>query len=318
AELARVTRAFAENDMEVLALKGPTLGQLLYGDAALRQFGDLDLLVRPRDVQKAKAGLRELGYEAQRHLSPRQERAHLYSGHEHVFRLNDHRNLVELQWHILQRHYAVEFDLDVLFRRSIEIQMEGFQVRSLGPEDQFLTSCVHAAKHSWANLGPVKDIAALTNLPLDWNWLHAEATRIGILRIVVISLLLAREFFGCKFPEEIAGAREIDVADRIARRVGCKLTQGEDTDPSSFQYFVEFALAREHWRDQLRFVWRVATTPGFNDWECTQLPDWLFPLYRVIRIGRFLKRAVVSSTGSRVPARESSKLRLYNSFRSPS
>jgi len=304
AELARVTRALANHDIEVLALKGPTLGQLLYGDTALRQFGDLDLLVRPRDVQRAKAVLRELGYEAQRHLSKRQERAHLRSGHEHVFRLNDQRNLLELQWHILQRHYAVEFDLDALFRRSIEIQMEGFRVRSLGPEDQFLTLCVHAAKHSWAHLGMVRDIATLTNLPLDWNWVHAEATRIGILRIVAISLALGRELLGCKVPDEIARARGIHAAERMAGRVGARLSEGKDIDFSSLRYFSDFAWTRERWQDRLRFVWRQALTPGINDWECARIPDSLLPLYRLIRIGRFLKRAIVTSRGPRALARE--------------
>src|SRR5438128_8896670 len=77
AELARVTRAFADSGIEVLAHKGPALAQLLYRDPALRQFGDLDLLVRSGDVARSRLVLRQLGYEPQLQLSPRQEKAYL-------------------------------------------------------------------------------------------------------------------------------------------------------------------------------------------------------------------------------------------------
>src|SRR5262249_26949774 len=63
AELVRVVRAFRERGLEVLAHKGPALAQSLYADTAMRQYGDLDLLVRLQDVAHAKSVLRELGYE---------------------------------------------------------------------------------------------------------------------------------------------------------------------------------------------------------------------------------------------------------------
>src|SRR5215467_2855057 len=47
AELVRLVDAFRKGGIKVLAHKGPVLAQFLYGDIALRQYGDLDLLVRP-------------------------------------------------------------------------------------------------------------------------------------------------------------------------------------------------------------------------------------------------------------------------------
>src|SRR5205807_6099281 len=111
-ELARITRAFRDNEIEVLAHKGPALAQLLYRDPALRQFGDLDLLARSRNVVQAKAVLQQLGYELQLQLSPGQEKAYLHSGYEYVFGLNEERNLLELQWQIVPRFYAIEFDIE--------------------------------------------------------------------------------------------------------------------------------------------------------------------------------------------------------------
>src|SRR6478736_3812724 len=100
-----------------MAQKGPALAHLLYGDAAARQFGDLDFLVPPGEVNRAVATLRELEYEKNLRLSPRQEKAYLRSGYEYVFGRGTERNLVELQWNLLPRFYAVDMDIEHLFAR---------------------------------------------------------------------------------------------------------------------------------------------------------------------------------------------------------
>ncbi len=292
AELARVTRAFADSGIEVLAHKGPALAQLLDRDPALRQFGDLDLLVRSGDVARSRLVLRQLGYEPQLQLSPRQEKAYLHSGYEYVFGLNDDRNLIELQWRILPRFYAIEFDMDAMFERSIEIQIEGFRVRILCSEDLMLVLCVHAAKHGWAQLGMLRDIATLADLGLDWEWVRAEARRLGIFRILLVSLLLARDLLSCPLPATLADFREIQDAEKLAEAIQPRLDAAEEPDIRSLRYFREFAVARERWQDRARFAARLALTPSLSEWESVRIPDSLFPLYRAVRMGRLLKRAI--------------------------
>ena len=292
AELVRVTRAFADHGIEVLAHKGPALAQLLYRDPALRQFGDLDLLVRSGDVARSRLVLRQLGYEPQLHLSQRQERAYLRSGYEYVFGLNEERNLLELQWQILPRFYAIEFDIEAMVKRSIEIEIEGFGVRSLGREDLMLVLCVHAAKHGWAHLGMLRDIATLADLGLDWEWVRAEAARLGILRILLVSLLLARSLLSCPAPATLADSREIQDGEKLADAIQLRLDAAEEPDTRSLRYFREFTGARERWQDRVRFAARLAMTPSVSEWESVRIPDSLFPLYRAVRMGRLLKRAI--------------------------
>ncbi|MEJ7712181.1 MAG: nucleotidyltransferase family protein, partial [Pyrinomonadaceae bacterium] len=45
-ELLEITSLLESHDISVLAFKGPTLSLLAYGDLALRQFSDLDVLVQ--------------------------------------------------------------------------------------------------------------------------------------------------------------------------------------------------------------------------------------------------------------------------------
>jgi len=236
--------------------------------------------------------LRQLGYEPELQLSPRQEQEYLRSGYELVFGLNEERNLFELQWQILPRFYALEVDIEAMFKRSNEIQIEGFRVRSLCREDLMLVLCVHAAKHGWAHLGMLRDIATLADLGLDWEWVRDEARRLGIFRILLVSLLLARNLLSCPLPATLADFREIQDGEKLAEAIQLRLSIGEEPDIRSLRYFREFAVARERWQDRARFAARLALTPSLSEWESVRIPDSLFPLYRAVRMGRLLKRAI--------------------------
>ena len=57
----RVADAFAVNHIQVVALKGIHLAEWLYGDIGLRQFSDIDLLIREEDGEKAQQVLKDAG-----------------------------------------------------------------------------------------------------------------------------------------------------------------------------------------------------------------------------------------------------------------
>src|SRR5262249_39051879 len=150
--------------IEVLVLKGPVLSQMLYGDVALRQFSDLDLLVRPADVQRCKLALKETGYVANVLLTPKEEKAHIASGYEYVFDGTQHKSLIEVQWRILPRFYAVDFDTERLFGRAETVSVCGRPVKTIDGGDLMLVLCVHAAKHLWQKIAWIRDIAELARL----------------------------------------------------------------------------------------------------------------------------------------------------------
>jgi hypothetical protein len=293
AELVRVVHHFSEAGIPVLAHKGPLLGHMLYSDPAMRQFGDLDLLVAPEDVSKARAALQQLGYEPQLKLTPRQDKAYLLTGYESVFGLGSETNLLELQWRIVPRFYAIDFDMRALFARSVEVRFEGFPIRTLGREDLMLALCVHAAKHQSAHLGMHRDIATLAQQELDWQWISTEAERLGIRRILALSLSLACDLIHCNSPYSLNADSNRNV-QRIAADAESRLQNGAEIDPESIQYFLAMIKLRERWRHRATFLWRLATTPGVGEWEAVQLPDRFFSLYRAVRLLRLAKRFIGS------------------------
>jgi len=292
AELTAVLKKFEDRGIHVLAHKGPALAQLLFGDPAMRQFGDLDFLIHSSDIPRARAALRELGYGPNLHLSARQERAYLQSGYEYVFGCESGEHLLELQWQVLPRFYSVGFDMDAMFSRSLEIKAEGRPVRVLGNDELMLVLCVHAAKHEWAQLSMIRDISALARFDLDWKWIEAEARRLGILRILMISVLLARQLLGLELPIIGRGSSEMRKCEQLAADFQRKLENGEESLPESWRYFLSMMQLREHRRDRMRFLWRLAVTPSVGEWKSLEIPDNYFPLYRAVRVVRLLRRVI--------------------------
>src|SRR5262245_24769452 len=63
-ELLRLLGLFQQNRVPIATFKGPVLAVSVYGDLALREFSDVDLLVHKGDVRKAENILLSCGYQA--------------------------------------------------------------------------------------------------------------------------------------------------------------------------------------------------------------------------------------------------------------
>ena len=302
AELAHIWRQFDSHGIEVLAHKGAALGQLLYGDPAMRHFGDLDFLVRATDVPRARSALQELGYTLKFQLSPRQEKAYLRSGYEYVFGLNADRNLVEVQWQIVPRFYSINFDMEALFARSIELDINGLSLRTLGREDLLLVLSVHAAKHEWAQLGMVRDIATLARLDLDWAWIDAEARRLGIVKILAVSMSLAGSLCSLNIATPPTLQAEMCSVKNISAAIQRNTISCTEAETESLRYFRAMMHLRERWQDRMRLAWRLAATPSVGEWQVLPIPDSLFSLYRGVRILRLLKRFCLAAQPRPLPA----------------
>jgi hypothetical protein len=293
-ELGRLVSALESAGIKALPYKGPALAQTLYGDATQRQFSDLDVLVAPADIPRAKAVLLSLGYECGLNLSEREERAYIASGYEYVFDSAAGRNLLELQWRILPRFYSVDFDTQGFLERRETVSLAGHSFKTLSAQDLLLVLSVHAAKHVWVQLSWLCDIAQLVKShQLDWDAIQDEAKRLGIERIVKLNLFLAQRLLGATLPpaiqERLRGDPSATVlADEILRII----ERSVHYDTESIPYFRLMMRLRERWQDQARFLWRLAFTPGVSEWSAVRLPKPLHPLYHVVRLGRLARRLV--------------------------
>ena len=296
-ELLSLYRHLAARGLEVLPYKGPVLAEILYGNVTLRQFSDLDLLVRAHDLPRIKAALADLGYAPGLRLTQAAERAYLKSGYEYTFDGARGRNLLEIKWRILPQFYAIGFDVDDFFQRAVAVAVQGQRLRTLCDQDLMLVLCVHAAKHAWKQLSWLCDIAQLArSRSLDWAALRIQAAGLGIERIVAVSFLVAYKLLGAAVPAQLDVERDAKT-ESLAQRIVQLIVAEEELDPESVAYFRLMMELRERGKDRASFCWRLLVTPGSGEWSAVRLPGALFPLYRVVRVGRLAGRLISPHSG---------------------
>lgn len=303
AELARIMQHFERRQLRAVPYKGPVLAQSLYHDLGLRSFSDLDFLISPADFERAKQALAEIGYRPSGEVnpaieSPAAERLWLRTGYERSFDSADGNNLVELQWALLPHFYAVDLRVQDLMARAGKTVVGEREVPCLSAEDSLLVLCLHAGKHLWTRLIWLSDIAETLRSysgtqTIDHSLVFSRARSLGIARILGVSFWLVKNLLRAEIPES---AEEMIAADRRVPALGsifaARLARGATYNFESTEYFRLILMLRERQGDRLRYVWRLVWTPGAGDVAAVRLPDAFFPLYRVVRIGRLMRKLV--------------------------
>jgi hypothetical protein len=291
-ELMRILECLDGLGVEVIPYKGVVLSEAYYGDAALRQSGDMDLFVREQDVRCIQSAVRGLGYTPRVSIPEDAEADYIASGYESTFDSTAGKNLLELQWALQPRYYAVDFDMDGLFERAVTVSLAGRRVKTPSAEDLLIVLSLHAAKHVWGRLIWLCDIAQILKQGnLNWDWIQSEAQELGVERILHITLLLANRLLGTRISEAFGGAVGADkVAQGLAEQIAVSVAAGVSCEEEKLSYFRLMMRLRERRADRLRFLARLAFTPGPGEWEAVRLPKVLFPFYRIVRLGRLASR----------------------------
>jgi len=288
-ELIRILDRMEAAGIEALPYKGPSLAAVAYGDTALREFVDLDILVDPSRIDQALALLGDDGYRTLHPQTPKQDRNSRRNSHD--CQLVRGRFVVEIQWAICDKTYVLPRDPSAFFRRATREALGGREVRSLTAEDLLLVLCVHGSIHMWERLAWVCDVAkVLAHVrPLDAATVRRRAVSAGAERVLLLGVEMARQLLGTEVPSELrAPARHITIT-ALAERLGSHLVNARAGDAFSPEGATQLAYRlrmRDSATDRVTEAFRIAVTPSASDVRSVSLPDVLWPLYYPIRIGR--------------------------------
>lgn len=204
AELLRILARLEGQGIRAVPFKGPVLAVAALGDLALREFGDLDLLLRRDQVLRARDLLAADGYRALTPLRPQDEAAFLRAGRQYDLEmLHEASGLrVELHWRTSAEHPVERLEDAAWWEGLEEVVVEGVPLRTLPRRELLLALLLHGTKHHWSRLAWLVDVAELLRQEPgpDWPWLLAAAERLGCRRRVAAGLALAQGLLGAPLP----------------------------------------------------------------------------------------------------------------------
>jgi hypothetical protein len=266
AELLGLFEKFKKAGIEALAIKGPVLSVQAYGDAGMRQFGDLDLLVRDSDIYAATELMIEAGYEE--HVALAAIKAGKIPG-EYVFKRQNNGWHVELHTEYTLRYFPGTVDVDGLFQRQIRVRIDAHEVPALSSEDELMMICVHGAKDLWVRLLWIADVAGIVTRQTSLNWKKVSelASEAGATRMLHTGLQLCSNLLVARLPSVIETSVSRDAAaGKLAAQIA-RWVPAAGAEPPSM---MERAMLRMRLRGGLisgpLYLMRLLFSPTEDDW----------------------------------------------------
>ena len=267
AELFRLLELFTAKEIPALIVKGPALAMQAYGDPTMRSYGDLDFLVRQRDIRRATESLLAAGYEAAVPLSAID--AGKIPG-QYFFSKTDTKLVVELHNDFTLRYFPRPLPIEEFFARRIRVCIDGHEAPALSVEDELVLICIHGAKHLWERLMWIADVAALVTRQtgISWGRATASARAVRADHMLHTGLLLAADLLHAHLPEDMdAIVRQDALAAKLVARILRWLPAAGHAPPALFERVAFRLRMRGGLLAAPAYLLRLSLSPTEEDWQ---------------------------------------------------
>jgi len=296
-ELIKIIKLLEENGVNAIPFKGPVLAYSIYGNLAYRQFGDIDILTDKEGALNAKKIVNSIGYDLPQYINITDSiYMRLFSEYNLVNR--DKNVTLELNWNFEGIAFSFHNNPNFLFKNLEMAEFNGNKFKSLQSINLFLMLCIHNSKHFWLRLSWICDIHEFLQNKnqniIDWNEILVKSEILGIKRIVLINLFLARELFGLELPRHINCLLSSDAKVRlIANNIKKMIFFQQKESLTILEKFILIYIKRENFLDGLKDCIKGLTKPDYRDFLYIPLEEKLFFLYGLIRPFLLLKRYII-------------------------
>jgi hypothetical protein len=204
--LHRALNAMAAADVPALAIKGIAVGAWLYGDPALREHDDIDLLVPLERAEAADEVLKELGYIGgyRPPLYPGESPATAsYSDPAGGYPIDLSFDPLHVFW---QSPRERQISFDGWWSRRQQIRVGAADISTPGAEDQLLQLARHLQFHGYFRINWWIDLILLLRRggdSLDWNLVERESSRHGVQAGLLRTLEMVADLYAFPLPGPI-------------------------------------------------------------------------------------------------------------------
>lgn len=222
-ELSKILTAFKKAGIDTIVLKGALLAEEIYKNVGLRLMSDIDLLIKEKDLQKAKKELTELKYSSTIIFPTKlHEQQHKMLSGELSFIHQNKKCVVDIHWDIQPYEYNYKVDVNKFWNNAKPVKIAGVDVLTFAPEDILQHLCLHVHKHITLSIifsyappaKPLRDYCDIAEVTwyykdtINWNHLFQSSNDYRIEEPIFQGLTIAKEYFGAFVPENILSALE--------------------------------------------------------------------------------------------------------------
>lgn len=299
-QLVGVVAALDRAGVTALPYKGPLLARDAYGDGAVRSFEDLDVVVQPRDLERAATALAADGYVPMNGVAwPAACAENRSQGHVAFTRHADEVP-VELHWRFCNRKLPWSPRVTDVIARATPSAIAGRELRVPSAEDQATLVVLHAARHGWDHLEAIVCLAAFAGRVRGPELLSALGAVNGR-RAGLTGLALAARLLSIEWPAAVRDAIADDPATLTraaeAERRLRSGSAGVARDVRLHLGLLETSVERAN------YLLRAIAEPTPADRKAVAVPGAFAPLYPLVRVFRLVVRAFVRWRDARAAAR---------------
>jgi hypothetical protein len=202
-ESVRLLRLLDDAGIRAIPLKGVSLAEWLYENIDLRPSWDIDVLIRPIDVEAAVEALTRDGYRT-RHRTRLVARLQRRRGMHVALDRRDGRFEfpVEVHWNVRygQRQSG---EIEDLWNEAHRTELLGARCWAMSPAWIVLFLATHAARHRWYGLKWIIDVHEVcARGSVDWDRVRDKADQFGLAPEMEITLSLCDSLYGLPAPPQ--------------------------------------------------------------------------------------------------------------------
>jgi hypothetical protein len=208
-ELIKILTRYRELKIQTVLLKGLSLGREIYGNLALRQSVDLDLLVKHEDVKTAYQVLFESGYQKTNIVYNEKLEENFHVLGKHMPDVTNGFNSVDLHVSLFPFHKKGLQLMDLVWDSLTAIDYDGFEVFIPGPEFLVIYGCEHLDHHRVTGNFLLKQYLDLAEIcrkyenQLDWDKLIRICEQYELTQVCWKHLFLVSRFFEVSLPQSL-------------------------------------------------------------------------------------------------------------------
>ncbi len=256
----------ALENTQYAVIKGAVLSKRIYNNTAYRVSGDIDILISPKDAEYVKSALTEKGF-IQGCVSG--DKIVPYTRRELVFQKTFSHQLaafvrrtddkicpfvnIDINTDIMWGESRVKTDMDAFLSQTVSGEIEGVAVKTLPPEEEFISLCLHHYKdcnsiyllsRRGLQLSHFCDIYYyVKNVPLDISELKKKCDSLGVSDYIYYCVYHARELFGGDGIELFTDAFRSESGEALLNRFGLASDEYHVWPKPVTEYLFEGALS---------------------------------------------------------------------------